>query len=83
MGAERRRPEGHPRPSPQLAELRQRINHMQDRIAANSQITAAALGLLNPTKVPSRYAPQLALGPLDPLVSSIRLVRADKYEDLL
>ncbi len=56
---------------------------MQDRIAANSQITAAALGLLNPTKVPSRYAPQLALGPLDPLVSSIRLVRADKYEDLL
>lgn len=69
--------------SPQLAELRQCINHVQDRIAANSRITAAALGLLNPTEAPSGYALQLALGPLDSLVSSMRLARADKYETLL
>ncbi|MGC9441477.1 hypothetical protein [Streptomyces sp. WG5] len=69
--------------SPQIAELRQRINHVQDRIAANSRITAAPLGLLNPTEVPSGYALQLALGPLDSLVSSMRLARADKYEILL
>ncbi|MER7718468.1 hypothetical protein ABTX99_16220 [Streptomyces flaveolus] len=69
--------------SPQLAELRQCINHVQGRIAANSRITAAALGLLNPTEVPSGYALQLALGPLDSLVSSMRLARADKYGTLL
>ncbi|KOX33006.1 MULTISPECIES: hypothetical protein [unclassified Streptomyces] len=69
--------------SPQLAELRSRIDHLQDRIAANSRLTAAGLGLLDPTEVPSGYALQLALSPLDSLVGAMRLARADKYEILL
>ncbi|MEW1701220.1 hypothetical protein, partial [Streptomyces sp. NPDC091278] len=69
--------------SPQLAELRSRIDHLQDRIAANSRLTAAGLGLLDPTEVPSGYALQLALSPLDSLVGAMRLARSDRYALLL
>ncbi|MEU8784770.1 hypothetical protein [Streptomyces sp. NPDC048637] len=53
--------------SAQLAELRARVDHILDRIAANSHLTAAGLGTLDPTALPSGYALQLALGPLDSL----------------
>ncbi|MFM9700185.1 hypothetical protein [Streptomyces europaeiscabiei] len=64
--------------SAQLAELRARVDHILDRIAANSRLTAASLGTLDPTALPSGYALQLALGPLDSLVASMRLVRDHK-----
>ncbi|MFC8671526.1 hypothetical protein ACFUEN_02485 [Streptomyces griseorubiginosus] len=69
--------------SPQLAELRARVDHILDRIAGNSRLTAAGLGTLDPTALPSGYALQLALGPLDSLIASMRLVRDHKYTVLL
>ncbi|MGW3118516.1 hypothetical protein ACWDBW_15495 [Streptomyces sp. NPDC001107] len=69
--------------SPQLAELRARVEHLLDRIAANSRITAAGLGTLDATEVPSGYAFQLALAPLDALVAMMRLAREHKYRLLL
>jgi hypothetical protein len=66
--------------SAQLAELRARVDHLLDRIAANSRLTSSGLGTLDPAAVPSGYALQLALGPLDSLVSSMRLARAHKYQ---
>ncbi|MFF3358803.1 hypothetical protein ACFYWN_40830 [Streptomyces sp. NPDC002917] len=51
--------------SAQLAELRQRIDHMLDRLASNTRLTTAGLGSLDPSSLPSEYALQLALGPLD------------------
>ncbi|MFE7115651.1 hypothetical protein ACFU99_09540, partial [Streptomyces sp. NPDC057654] len=65
--------------SPQLAELRARVDHLLDRIAANSGITAAGLGTLDASEVPSGYALKLALGPLDALVAMMRLAREHKY----
>ncbi|TQK44442.1 hypothetical protein FBY35_5946 [Streptomyces sp. SLBN-118] len=69
--------------SAQLAELRARVDHVLDRIAANSRLTAAGLGTLDPTALPSGYALQLALGPLDSLVAAMRLARRHKYAVLL
>ncbi|GGY12768.1 hypothetical protein [Streptomyces djakartensis] len=69
--------------SAQLAELRARVDHILDRIAANSRLTAAGLGTLDPTALPSGYALQLALGPLDTLVAAMRLARTHKYAVLL
>jgi hypothetical protein len=69
--------------SAQLAELRARVDHLIDRVAANFRLTAAGLGTLDPTALPSGYALQLALGPLDSLVTSIRLARNHKYAVLL
>ncbi|MFI6050409.1 hypothetical protein ACIBCO_09990 [Streptomyces violascens] len=69
--------------SAQLAELRARLDHILDRIAANSRLTAAGLGTLDPTALPSGYALQLALGPLDSLVAAMRLARTHKYAVLL
>lgn len=69
--------------APQLAELRLRIDHLLDRIAGNSRITSAGLGTLDPAAVPSGYALQLALGPLDALVAAMRLARDHKYLLLL
>ncbi|MFB7742517.1 hypothetical protein [Streptomyces sp. NPDC056132] len=69
--------------SAQLAELRARVDHLLDRIAANSRLTAAGLGTLDPTALPSGYALQLALGPLDSLVAAMRLARTHKYAVLL
>ncbi|MCX4858367.1 hypothetical protein [Streptomyces canus] len=65
--------------SAQLAELRQRIDHLLDRLASNSRLTTAGLGTLDVAKVPSGYALQLALGPLDSLVGAMRLARNHKY----
>ncbi|MGA5637758.1 hypothetical protein ACPCTN_03255 [Streptomyces cinereoruber] len=69
--------------SAQLAELRARVDHLIDRVAANSRLTAAGLGTLDPTALPSGYALQLALGPLDSLVAAMRLARNHKYAVLL
>ncbi|MER6086815.1 hypothetical protein [Streptomyces bluensis] len=69
--------------SPQLSELRARVEHLLDRIAANSRITAAGLGTLNAAEVPSGYAFKLALAPLDALVGTMRLAREHKYRLLL
>ncbi|MFD7769832.1 hypothetical protein [Streptomyces sp. NPDC059787] len=69
--------------SAQLAELRQRVDHMLDRLASNTRLTTAGLGTLDVAKVPSGYALQLALGPLDSLVSAMRLARNHKYQLLL
>ncbi|MFJ5734706.1 hypothetical protein [Streptomyces microflavus] len=65
--------------SPQLAELRARVDHLLERIAANSRVTAAGLGTLDATEVPSGYALKLALGPLDGLIGMMRLAREHKY----
>lgn len=65
--------------SPQLAELRARVEHLLDRIASNSGVTAAGLGTLDASEVPSGYALKLALGPLDALVGTMRLAREHKY----
>ncbi|MGW1157750.1 hypothetical protein ACWD48_05890 [Streptomyces sp. NPDC002519] len=69
--------------SAQLAELRQRINHLLDRLAANTRLTAAGLGTLDPAKLPNGYSLQVALGPLDSLVGALRLARNHKYQLLL
>lgn len=68
--------------SPQLAELRARMDHLLERIAANSRVTAAGLGTLDATEVPSGYALKLALGPLDGLIGMMRLAREHKYRIL-
>ncbi|MEV6420632.1 hypothetical protein [Streptomyces sp. NPDC051662] len=65
--------------SPQLAELRARVGHLLERIAANSRVTAAGLGMLDATEVPSGYALKLALGPLGALIGMMRLAREHKY----
>ncbi|MFD8209659.1 hypothetical protein ACFV2S_25085 [Streptomyces sp. NPDC059695] len=69
--------------SAQLAELRARVDHLIDRVAANSRLTAAGLGALARTALPSGYALQLALGPLDSLIAAMRLARTHKYAVLL
>ncbi|WP_406303747.1 hypothetical protein OHA61_17095 [Streptomyces sp. NBC_00885] len=65
--------------SPQLAELRSRVEHLLDRIASNSRVTAAGLGTMDASEVPSGYAFKLALAPLDALVGAMRLAREHKY----
>ncbi|MEU2590815.1 hypothetical protein ABZ649_04515 [Streptomyces albidoflavus] len=69
--------------APQLEALRSQSLHLLDRIATNSRVTAAGLGTLDPTALPSGYALSLALGPLDSLIGSMRLARDHKYRLLL
>ncbi|MGW6906830.1 hypothetical protein [Streptomyces sp. NPDC054940] len=69
--------------SPQLAELRARVEDLLDRISASSRITAAGLGTLDAAEVPSGHAFKLALAPLDALVGMMRLAREHKYRLLL
>ncbi|MFJ6659799.1 hypothetical protein ACIQNG_26105 [Streptomyces sp. NPDC091377] len=52
-----------------LAELPWRVDHLLDRIASNSLITAAGRGTLGASEVPPGYAPRLAPVPLDGLVA--------------
>ncbi|MER6844842.1 hypothetical protein [Streptomyces platensis] len=66
-----------------LAELRNHVNDQRDRVATVARIPAVALGTMDPSKVPSGYALQLSLGPLDSLVASMRLARDHKYSLLL
>lgn len=69
--------------SGQLAELRARVEEIRDRAAVNARLPAVSLGTVDPADVPSGYALQLSLGPLDSLVDSMRLARAHKYALLL
>lgn len=69
--------------SRQLAELRARVEEVRDRAAVNARLPAVSLGTVDPADVPSGYALQLSLGPLDSLVDSMRLARAHKYTLLL
>lgn len=69
--------------APMLAELRNKTEELRDRAATNARIPAVALGTVNPSEVPSGYALQLSLGPLDALISSMRLARDHKYALLL
>jgi hypothetical protein len=69
--------------SPALRELREHRHDLADRAANVARLPAAVLGTLDPSKVPSGYAMQLSLGPLDSLISSMRLARDHKYALLL
>ncbi|MFI6089542.1 hypothetical protein [Streptomyces sp. NPDC051218] len=69
--------------SGQLAELRARVEEIRERASVNARLPAVSLGTVDPSDVPSGYALQLSLGPLDSLVDSMRLARAHKYALLL
>ncbi|WP_162890195.1 hypothetical protein [Streptomyces olivoreticuli] len=69
--------------SGQLAELRARVEELRERAAVNARLPAVSLGTVDPSDVPSGYALQLSLGPLDSLVDAMRLARAHKYALLL
>ena len=69
--------------SPALRELREHVHDLADRASTNARLPAVTLGTLDPSKVPSGYAMELTLGPLDALISSMRLARAHKYALLL
>ncbi|KUL23278.1 hypothetical protein [Streptomyces regalis] len=69
--------------SGQLSELRARVEEIRDRAAVNARLPAVSLGTVDPSDVPSGYALQLSLGPLDSQVDSMRLARAHKYALLL
>lgn len=69
--------------SPALRELREHRHDLADRAANVARLPAVALGTIDPSKVPSGYAMQLSLGPLDSLIASMRLARDHKYALLL
>ncbi|MGW7283951.1 hypothetical protein ACWGH4_00370 [Streptomyces sp. NPDC054847] len=64
--------------APQLAELRNHRADLADQAANVARLPAVSLGTMDPSKVPSGYALELSLGPLDSLISSMRLARAHK-----
>ncbi|MEU5742061.1 hypothetical protein ABZ784_29220 [Streptomyces tendae] len=61
--------------SKNLAELRNQINDLKDRAATTARLPAVALGTSDPAQFTSGYQLELALGPLDSLISSMRLAR--------
>lgn len=69
--------------SPALRELREHRHDLADRAANVARLPAVALGTLDPSKVPSGFAMQISLGPLDSLIGSMRLARDHKYALLL
>ncbi|MFF8840472.1 hypothetical protein [Streptomyces sp. NPDC015130] len=69
--------------SPQLAELRNQRADLSERAATIARIPAVTLGTVNPSEVPSGYALEISLGPLDSLVGAMRLARGPKYDLLL
>lgn len=69
--------------APQLAGLREQVRELRDRASTNARLPAVALGTNDPSKLPSGYALELSLGPLDALVASMRLARDHKYALLL
>jgi hypothetical protein len=64
--------------SPALRELREHGHDLADRAANVVRLPAVSLGTMDPSKVPSGYALELSLGPLDSLISGMRLARAHK-----
>ncbi|MDX2870530.1 hypothetical protein PV443_36320 [Streptomyces scabiei] len=58
-----------------LRELRDHGHDLADRAANVVRLPAVSLGTMDPSKVPSGYALELSLGPLDSLISGMRLAR--------
>jgi hypothetical protein len=58
-----------------LAELRSHVHDLRDRAASTGRIPPVALGTADPAQFTSGYQLELALGPLDSLISSMRLAR--------
>ncbi|MYW43062.1 hypothetical protein [Streptomyces sp. SID161] len=58
-----------------LRELREHGHDLGDRAANVARLPAVALGTMDPSKVPSGYALELSLGPLDSNISGMRLAR--------
>jgi hypothetical protein len=58
-----------------LAELRNHRKDLRDQAAATARIPAVALGTGDPAQFTSGYQLELALGPLDSLISAMRLAR--------
>jgi hypothetical protein len=58
-----------------LAELRNQVHDLGERAANVVRIPPVALGTLDPSKMPSGYALELALGPEDSLIAGMRLAR--------
>jgi len=69
--------------SPALRELREHGHDLADRAANVVRLPAVSLGTMDPSKVPSGYALELSLGPLDSLIGGMRLARAHKDTLLL
>ena len=67
----------------QLAELRNQVHDLKGRYAHNARIPAVAMGAGDPSQFASGFALQIALGPLDSLIGSMRLARTHKYKLLL
>lgn len=61
--------------SPALRELREHSHDLADRAANVARLPAVALGTMDPSKVPSGYALELSMGPLDSLIGGMRLAR--------
>ncbi|MBE4761734.1 hypothetical protein [Streptomyces caniscabiei] len=61
--------------SANLAELRGHRKDLRDQAAAAARIPAVALGMGDPAQFDSGYQLELALGPLDSLISAMRLAR--------
>jgi hypothetical protein len=61
--------------SANLSELRNHVHDLRDRAASTGRIPPVALGTADPAKFTSGYQLELALGPLDSLISSMRLAR--------
>ncbi|MCX5001000.1 hypothetical protein [Streptomyces longwoodensis] len=58
-----------------LAELRNHVRELKDRAATTTRLPAVALGTSDPAQFTSGYQLELALGPLDSLISGMRLAR--------
>lgn len=69
--------------SPALRELREHRHDLADRAANVVRLPAVSLGTMDPSKVPSGYALELSLGPLDSLIAMMRLARTHKDTLLL
>jgi hypothetical protein len=69
--------------SPALRELREHRHDLGDRAANVVRLPAVSLGPMDPSKVPSGYALELSLGPLDSLIGGMRLARGHKDSLLL
>ncbi|MEV4975525.1 hypothetical protein [Streptomyces scopuliridis] len=66
-----------------LAELRNHTHDLKDRASNIARLPAVSLGTLSPSEVPSGFAMQVSLGPLDSLIGGMRLARAHKEQLLL
>ncbi|MGP3737921.1 hypothetical protein ACTWJ9_33600 (plasmid) [Streptomyces sp. GDS52] len=61
--------------SANLAELRNQVHDLKGRAATTARLPAVALGTSDPAQFSSGYQLELALGPLDSLISGMRLAR--------